>query len=358
MPLALAASNSGAVSADGISRSKKLSSSAGSVMYQRGKNVVSASSGKTTRSQPLPAASSSRASMRRITSARESARWMGPSWAAARVRMRLMWWLPRAPRRRCGRRSGRRWRRRWRPRSRCRRRVNAGLRQSASRMAASPAAAAKPAMEAAPDSPLTMPRAASSRIMSATASSVMVMKASLPGARSCQASIDGSPQARPAMMVSRSPGKVTRRSSLGAGEEAGGPVGLDHDEDRALAAAQLPEPRQHAGRQATDAAGHEDVGDVRRGVEDLGRQHRVALHDVAGHVGVAWPGGVGDDLPAFPLGHDRRVADGVVIGAGHDARPRRRSRRWRRCRPWLTVSWTKMTAFAPTRRAPQATARP
>ncbi len=52
MPSRAASSNSVAVSGPGISRSKKLSSSASSSMYQRGKKVVKASSGNTTRSQP------------------------------------------------------------------------------------------------------------------------------------------------------------------------------------------------------------------------------------------------------------------------------------------------------------------
>ena len=49
MPSSRASSNSGRVSGPGISRSKKRSISAWSVIHQRGKNVVSASSGKTTK---------------------------------------------------------------------------------------------------------------------------------------------------------------------------------------------------------------------------------------------------------------------------------------------------------------------
>ena len=51
MPSRCASLNSGAVSLAGISRSKKLSISSWSVIHQRGKKVVSASSGNTTRLQ-------------------------------------------------------------------------------------------------------------------------------------------------------------------------------------------------------------------------------------------------------------------------------------------------------------------
>jgi hypothetical protein len=43
----------------------------------------------------------------------------------------------------------------------------------------------------------------------------------------------------------------------------------------------------------------------------------VALHDVARHLGVARPGGVGDDEPAMRLGVTRAGADRIVIGSGH-----------------------------------------
>src|SRR6266567_606947 len=54
-----------------------------SVIHQRGKNVVSASSGKTTNRAPLPCASRNSAVSRLTTIARLSARWIGPSWATA-----------------------------------------------------------------------------------------------------------------------------------------------------------------------------------------------------------------------------------------------------------------------------------
>jgi hypothetical protein len=60
------------VSRPGISGSKKASSSALSVMAQRGKNVVSASSGKTTRSQSRLRASRRRTISRMTTAARLS----------------------------------------------------------------------------------------------------------------------------------------------------------------------------------------------------------------------------------------------------------------------------------------------
>ena len=71
------------VSSPGISCSKKPSTSAWSGMYQRGKNVVSASSGKTTRSQPWALASRINAISRATTSVLVSALAIGPSWPAA-----------------------------------------------------------------------------------------------------------------------------------------------------------------------------------------------------------------------------------------------------------------------------------
>src|SRR3954466_16081269 len=55
---------------------------------QRGKNVVSASSGYTTSSTPCPAASCSRSIIRATTCLRLSSRCTGPSCAAATVRTR------------------------------------------------------------------------------------------------------------------------------------------------------------------------------------------------------------------------------------------------------------------------------
>src|SRR5688572_20455052 len=59
-------------------------------MYQRGKNVVSASSGKATRSQPRAFASPSSSSSRFTTAARGSSRPTGPSWAAPTVTRRAI----------------------------------------------------------------------------------------------------------------------------------------------------------------------------------------------------------------------------------------------------------------------------
>src|SRR6056297_1349748 len=56
----------------------------------RGKNVVSASSGNTTRSAPWLAASCINTMSRSTTAARSSASWTGPSWAPATVTMRVM----------------------------------------------------------------------------------------------------------------------------------------------------------------------------------------------------------------------------------------------------------------------------
>src|SRR6516164_787616 len=89
-PRRLASLNSGAVSLLGISRSKKESISAWSVIHQRGKNVVSVSSGNTTSSQPMRFASLRCATMRSTTSLRVWLRWIGPICAAPTVRNLLM----------------------------------------------------------------------------------------------------------------------------------------------------------------------------------------------------------------------------------------------------------------------------
>jgi hypothetical protein len=75
---------------DGISRSKNRSTSAWSSMYQRGKKVVSASSGNTTRLAPRSPARRSSAIRRSTTTLRGSSRGMGPSWAAATIGVRFM----------------------------------------------------------------------------------------------------------------------------------------------------------------------------------------------------------------------------------------------------------------------------
>src|SRR5688572_15389797 len=84
-PRRAASSNSGRVSGPGISRSKNASISAWSSIHHRGKNVVSASSGKTTRSQPRALAWCRCARRRFTTAPRESARAIGPSCAAPTV---------------------------------------------------------------------------------------------------------------------------------------------------------------------------------------------------------------------------------------------------------------------------------
>src|SRR5215813_6500725 len=89
-PRRLASLNSGAVSLFGISRSKKESISAWSVIHQRGKNVVSVSSGNTTSSQPMRFASRKWATMRSTTSWRVWLRWIGPICAAPTVKNLLM----------------------------------------------------------------------------------------------------------------------------------------------------------------------------------------------------------------------------------------------------------------------------
>src|SRR6185312_5835658 len=88
MPLERASSNSGNVSGLGIWASKYLSTSAWSSIHQRGKKVVSASSGNTTNFEPRESASFSISIMRFTTLARLSARWMGPSWADETFRRR------------------------------------------------------------------------------------------------------------------------------------------------------------------------------------------------------------------------------------------------------------------------------
>ena len=88
MPLERASSNSGSVSGLGICASKYLSTSSWSSIHQRGKKVVSASSGNTTNFEPRESASFSISTSRLTTLLRLSARWMGPSWAAETFRRR------------------------------------------------------------------------------------------------------------------------------------------------------------------------------------------------------------------------------------------------------------------------------
>ena len=88
MPLERASSNSGSVSGLGICASKYLSTSSWSSIHQRGKKVVSASSGNTTNFEPRESASFSISTSRLTTLWRLSARLMGPSWAAATFRRR------------------------------------------------------------------------------------------------------------------------------------------------------------------------------------------------------------------------------------------------------------------------------
>ena len=91
MPSSRAASNSGCVSGPGISRSKNASISACSSMYQRGKKVVSASSGNTTRSQPWRVRLAQQREQALDHAARAlSLRAIGPSCAAPTVTMRVM----------------------------------------------------------------------------------------------------------------------------------------------------------------------------------------------------------------------------------------------------------------------------
>src|SRR5258708_1086586 len=78
MPYSAARSNSGRVTALGISCSNQVSTSAWSSMYQRGKKGVRASSGKTMRVAPALFASSIKASIRPLTASRASVFGMGP----------------------------------------------------------------------------------------------------------------------------------------------------------------------------------------------------------------------------------------------------------------------------------------
>src|SRR5436305_552457 len=89
-PRRLASLNSGAVSLEGISRSKKESISAWSVIHQRGKKVVKVSSGNTTSSQPIRLASRRCATRRSTTSRRVCLRWMGPICAAPTISMTIL----------------------------------------------------------------------------------------------------------------------------------------------------------------------------------------------------------------------------------------------------------------------------
>src|SRR3990170_452427 len=84
MPSFFASSNSGWVSFEGMLRSKNFAStSRWSSIHQRGKKVVSASSGNTTNFAPMACASRSSVVILATATLRESALWSGPSWAAA-----------------------------------------------------------------------------------------------------------------------------------------------------------------------------------------------------------------------------------------------------------------------------------
>ena len=90
MPRRFASSNSGLVSGPGIARSKYLSISAWLSMYQRGKKVVSASSGKTMSVAPASAALRIRTSSRSTASFRVCSKRIGPSWPPATRKIRDM----------------------------------------------------------------------------------------------------------------------------------------------------------------------------------------------------------------------------------------------------------------------------
>jgi len=95
MPSFFASSNSGWVSFDGMLFSKyRASTSAWSSIHQRGKKVLSASSGNTTNFAPMACASCSSFFSLETAAARESALWSGPSWAAAILRFLAIDELP------------------------------------------------------------------------------------------------------------------------------------------------------------------------------------------------------------------------------------------------------------------------
>ena len=117
-----------------------------------------------------------------------------------------------------------------------------------------------------------------------------------------------------------------RGAGLGAREQAGRIPWLDDDEDRPRRPLRLPEPGQHRGGKAADAALHEDMARARALGERLADHHDVALHHRLRHLLVARPGGVGDDLPAVLPPGVRAEPDQVVVGAAgpHHLGPERR----------------------------------
>src|SRR5262245_40416161 len=95
MPSRCASWKRGAVSGEGMLGSKKASISSCAVIHQRGKNVVSVSSGNTARSQRCSAACRNSSISRLTTAGRRSLRAIGPIWQAPTVMSRDM--LPPPP---------------------------------------------------------------------------------------------------------------------------------------------------------------------------------------------------------------------------------------------------------------------
>ena len=107
---------------------------------------------------------------------------------------------------------------------------------------------------------------------------------------------------------------------VGAGQQAGGGLGFHHHQPwcRAVGRAHL---GRHRRRHAADAALHEDMAGRRPGplVHRFIGHHPVALHDVARHLGIAVPRGVGDHEPAIGLRDGGSFAHGIIVSAGDHA---------------------------------------
>ena len=151
-----------------------------------------------------------------------------------------------------------------------------------------------------PNSPPTMPCPASSRMHATAASSGIAMNAAAAWFSSCQARTLGSPQASPAISVSRLPGTVAGSTQFGARQQAGGTIRFHHDQRRRRLKAR-PHLHRDRGGHAADTTLDEHM---RRRlavplVGGLVSHQPVALHDLARHFGVAVPRCVRHDEPAM-----------------------------------------------------------
>ncbi len=203
-------------------------------------------------------------------------------------------------------------------------RATRASRPSVRRISSCPSAASSAASPLAPVSPATMagsPGAgdASVRIASSANRSSTATYALAPASTISQASGDTSPQARPAITVSRSPVTAIGSAGHAALEVA---VGLGRLDDHELRAARFPgEPEgcTNRRRQRADAGLHEHVRRrfVRQRPDDLARHHAVAVHHVDRNLAVTLVGRVRHHGPAILPRLVRGVAHRVVVVARH-----------------------------------------